>query len=71
MNSLKKFASGLLADRGGQAIVEYGAVLACLAVLILMVFTLGRGSLVSSLSGSFSAATGQVHQLTAAAAAAH
>jgi Flp pilus assembly pilin Flp len=52
-----------LLDESGQSITEYGAIIAFVGVLIAVVFSMARGSLFSSVSGSYSSVTSQMNSL--------
>jgi Flp pilus assembly pilin Flp len=53
-------------SEGGQGIVEYGAILAFVAILVGLTFALTTGSLSAAISGSFSSMAGQLKSLNAA-----
>jgi len=54
-----------LVEESGQAIVEYGAILAFVAVLVAMVFTATTGGLRQALSAAFSTIVSQVNNMAA------
>ncbi len=49
-------------QRGGQAIVEYAAIIAFVAVIVALVFSV-NGELATGVSAAFSAITGQLNSL--------
>jgi Flp pilus assembly pilin Flp len=59
----------ILTDESGQGITEYGAILAFVALLIALVFTLTNGALSASISQAFSAVIAQLNNLSSTAAA--
>jgi Flp pilus assembly pilin Flp len=61
------FASRFIADESGQGITEYGAILAFVAILVALVFSLTSGALKCSISNSFSAVVTQLNNLSSAA----
>ncbi len=54
-------------DDGGQGITEYACILAFVALLIVMVFSVGSGTFSSAIFESFSSMVGQLDRLTGAA----
>lgn len=56
-----------IADEEGQGITEYGAILAFVAILVALVFSITQGALKSAISAAFSAVVSQLNQLSAAA----
>ncbi|MBS1999173.1 MAG: Flp family type IVb pilin [Cyanobacteria bacterium SZAS LIN-2] len=54
----------------GQGITEYGAILAFVAILVAVVFSITQGALSSAISKAFSAVVSQLNKLSTAAAAA-
>ena len=54
-------------DESGQGITEYGAILAFVAILVALVFSLTKGALASAISAAFSAVVKQLNNLSAAA----
>ena len=50
-------------DESGQGIVEYGALLAFVGVLVATIFVGSNGPLASALKGSFSAVTTNLNQI--------
>jgi Flp pilus assembly pilin Flp len=61
------FASRFIADESGQGITEYGAILAFVAILVALVFSLTKSTLTCAISNSFSAVTAQLNNLSSAA----
>jgi Flp pilus assembly pilin Flp len=59
--SLKRFIS----DESGQGITEYGAILAFVAVLVALVFTMTSGGLRAAISNAFSTVVNQLNNLAA------
>ena len=57
-------------DETGQGITEYGAILAFVAVLVALVFSLANGQLKQAICGAFSAVTTQLNKLSSAAGSA-
>ncbi len=57
-------------DESGQGITEYGAILAFVAILVAVVFSITQGALSSAISKAFSAVVSQLNALSAAAASA-
>lgn len=57
-------------NRQGQTIVEYGSIIAFVAVVVSLVFSISNGTLRLSLSSSFSSITNQINNLSAAGASA-
>jgi len=57
-------------DESGQGITEYGAILAFVAILVAVVFSITQGALSSAISKAFSAVVSQLNALSTAAAAA-
>ena len=70
MFNLNIFVRRFLADEGGQGITEYGAILAFVAILVAVVFSITQGALTSAISKAFSAVVSQLNNLSRAAAAA-
>jgi Flp pilus assembly pilin Flp len=62
--------SRFIADESGQGITEYGAILAFVALLVALVFSITRGALMSAISAAFSAVVSQLNNLSSAAAGA-
>jgi Flp pilus assembly pilin Flp len=58
-NLLKRF----ICDQSGQGITEYGAILAFVALLVGLVFSLATGGLEAAISQSFSSVISQLNQL--------
>lgn len=59
-----------LQDESGQGITEYGAILAFVAILVAVVFSITQGALTSAISKAFSAVVTQLNRLSAAAGSA-
>jgi Flp pilus assembly pilin Flp len=57
-------------NESGQAITEYGAILAFVAILVAVVFGVTKGALSSAISGAFSSVVSQLNHLSASAASA-
>jgi Flp pilus assembly pilin Flp len=55
-------------DESGQGITEYGAILAFVAILVALVFSITKGALTSAISAAFSSVVGQLNNLSSAAA---
>jgi Flp pilus assembly pilin Flp len=59
--------SKFIKDESGQGITEYGAILAFVAILVAVVFSITQGALSSAISKAFSAVVSQLNALSAAA----
>lgn len=57
-------------DESGQGITEYGAILAFVAILVALVFSLTQGALKGAICSAFSAVAKQLDNLSSAAGAA-
>lgn len=57
-----------LADESGQGITEYGAILAFVAILVALVFSITQGALRHAICAAFSAVVSQLNNLSAGAA---
>lgn len=57
-------------DEEGQAITEYGAILAFVAVLIALVFAFGGGGVGPAISNAFSSITQNLNDMSATASGA-
>ncbi|HMY51325.1 MAG: hypothetical protein SFV17_08585 [Candidatus Obscuribacter sp.] len=57
-------------NESGQGITEYGAILAFVAILVAVVFSITQGALSAAISKAFSAVVSQLNALSSAAAAA-
>ncbi|MBA4075214.1 MAG: hypothetical protein C0508_09240 [Cyanobacteria bacterium PR.023] len=57
-----------ISDESGQGITEYGAILAFVAILVALVFSITQGALTSAISKAFSAVVSQLNNLSSAAA---
>lgn len=66
METCKRF----FCDEGGQGITEYGAILAFVAILVAVVFSITQGALSSAISKAFSAVVSQLNRLSSAAGSA-
>lgn len=64
----KKFFCAFLKDEDGQGITEYGAILAFVAILVALVFSITQGALRGSICAAFSAVVRQLNNLSAGAA---
>ena len=53
--------------KDGQAITEYGAILAFIAVLVALMFAFGSGSIGPAISNAFSAISDNLDKMSAAA----
>ncbi|MBK9200871.1 MAG: Flp family type IVb pilin [Candidatus Obscuribacter sp.] len=67
MEFLKRFVS----DEDGQGITEYGAILAFVAILVAVVFSITQGALSAGISKAFSAVVFQLNKLSTAAGSAY
>ncbi len=67
---MKELTKKFIADESGQGITEYGAILAFVAILVAVVFSITQGALSSAISKAFSAVVSQLNALSAAAASA-
>jgi Flp pilus assembly pilin Flp len=56
-----------ITDESGQGITEYGALLAFVAVLIALVFSITKGALTSAISYCFSSIITQLNNLSSTA----
>lgn len=56
-----------ISDESGQGITEYGAILAFVAILVALVFSITQGALTSAISKAFSAVVSQLNNLSSAA----
>lgn len=59
-----------LKDESGQGITEYGAILAFVAILVAVVFSITQGALSAAISKAFSAVVSQLNALSSAAGSA-
>jgi Flp pilus assembly pilin Flp len=57
-----------LNDESGQGITEYGAILAFVAILVALVFSITKGALTSAISSAFSSVVKSLNDLSSAAA---
>jgi len=58
-----------IVDESGQGITEYGAILAFVAILVAVVFSITKGALTSAISHAFSAVEGQLNNLSSVGSA--
>lgn len=65
--SLSGEAGRFLSDESGQGITEYGAILAFVAILVALVFSITKGALTSAISSAFSSVIRQLNNLSTAA----
>ncbi|MBX9668622.1 MAG: hypothetical protein K2X93_13435 [Candidatus Obscuribacterales bacterium] len=54
-------------DESGQGITEYGAILAFVAILVALVFSITQGALSAAISKAFAAVVKQLNALSGAA----
>lgn len=59
-----------ISDEYGQGITEYGAILAFVAILVAVVFSITRGALTGAISKAFSSVVSQLNNLSNVAASA-
>ena len=59
-----------ISDESGQGITVYGAILAFVAILVALVFSITQGALTAAISKAFSAVVSQLNNLSAAASGA-
>jgi len=57
-------------NEDGQGITEYGAILAFVAILVAVVFSITQGALTSAISKAFSAVVSQLNHLSSTAGSA-
>jgi Flp pilus assembly pilin Flp len=57
-----------ISDESGQGITEYGAILAFVAILVALVFSITQGALTAAISKAFSAVVSQLNNLSSAGA---
>lgn len=57
-------------NESAQGITEYGAILAFVAILVAVVFSITQGALTASISKAFSAVVSQLNKLSSAAGSA-
>ncbi len=55
-------------EESGQGITEYGAILAFVAILVSLVYSIASGPLKHAISSAFSAIVSQLNNLSSAAA---
>jgi len=60
--------SRFISEESGQGITEYGAILAFVAILVAVVFSITKGALTSAISNAFSAVVGQLNNLSSVGA---
>jgi Flp pilus assembly pilin Flp len=68
--SMKEIAHSFIFDEDGQGITEYGAILAFVAILVALVFSITQGALRGAICAAFSAVVSQLNHLSSAAASA-
>ncbi|MBX9668621.1 MAG: hypothetical protein K2X93_13430 [Candidatus Obscuribacterales bacterium] len=56
-----------ISDESGQGITEYGAILAFVAILVALVFSITQGALSNAISAAFAAVVKQLNALSGAA----
>lgn len=62
-----KLLTDFLHNENGQGITEYGAILAFVAILVALVFTITQGALKSGISAAFSSVVSQMNKLSSTA----
>jgi Flp pilus assembly pilin Flp len=67
---MKEITQSLIFDEDGQGITEYGAILAFVAILVALVFSITQGALRGAICAAFSAVVSQLNQLSRAASSA-
>lgn len=67
---MKEVTTRFLKDESGQGITEYGAILAFVAILVAVVFSITQGALSAAISKAFSAVVSQLNALSSAAGSA-
>lgn len=65
-----EFLTLFVCDEEGQGITEYGAILAFVAILVAVVFSITQGALSAGISKAFSAVVFQLNKLSTAAGSA-
>ena len=65
---MRKFTIDFFTSEDGQGITEYGAILAFVAILVALVFSITQGALKAAISDAFSAVVRQLNALSSAAA---
>ena len=65
--SMGKILKDFAMDECGQGITEYGAILAFVAILVALVFSLTKGALTGAISQAFSSVVRQLNNLSSAA----
>ena len=64
---IKSFVSTFFHDEAGQGITEYGAILAFVAILVALVFSITQGALRGAICAAFSAVVHQLNSLSTGA----
>jgi Flp pilus assembly pilin Flp len=59
--------SRFINDESGQGITEYGAILAFVAILVALVFSITQGALRGAICAAFSAVVSQLNNLSSGA----
>jgi Flp pilus assembly pilin Flp len=67
---MNTYLSDFFTNESGQGITEYGAILAFVAILVAVVFSITQGALSSAISKAFSSVVSQLNHLSSAAASA-
>lgn len=67
---MKDTVNKFIQDESGQGITEYGAILAFVAILVAVVFSITQGALSAAISKAFSAVVSQLNALSSAAGSA-
>ena len=65
---MRETINRFISDESGQGITEYGAILAFVAILVALVFSITQGALTQAISKAFSAVVRQLNNLSTAAA---
>jgi len=68
MRASESFYKRFVLDESGQAITEYGAMLAFVAILISFLFGIAQGALKGAVSASFSTTVKSLNNISAGAA---
>ena len=64
---MRDFVFAFVKDESGQGITEYGAILAFVAILVALVFSITQGALRGAICAAFSAVVHQLNNLSAGA----
>ena len=67
---MRETITNFVQDENGQGITEYGAILAFVAILVAVVFSITQGALSAGISKAFSAVVSQLNRLASAAGSA-